>query len=94
MRHKLTQKRYLPLSSFRVWCDLREDTKGLLLHPTAWEGHVIGQVGLQERTHQADPFRTWVFLDELHQSSARHPLRDDLQRICRNTDERDDVRVF
>ena len=55
--------------------------------------HVIGQVRLQGRTHQADPIRARVFLNELHQSSVWHPPRDDLQRICRNTDERDDIRV-
>ena len=93
MGHKLTRRRSLPLSSFRVWCDLREDSQALRLHPTAWEGHVIGQVGLQEETHQADPLRTWIFLYELHQSSIGHPLRNDLQRICGNADERDNVWV-
>ena len=93
MRPKTTRRRCLPLSSFRVWCGLREDTQGLRLHPTAWEGHVIGQVGLHGKTHQVNPLRAWVFLDEHHQSSVRHPFRDDLQRICCNADERDDVRV-
>ena len=74
MKHKLTRRKSLPLSSFRVWRGLHEDSKDLRLHPTAWEGHVIGQVRLQGKTHQADPLRTWIFLEELHQSSVRHPL--------------------
>ena len=45
------------------------------------------------KTHEVDPLRTRVFLDELHQSSVWHPLRNDLQRVCGNADERDDVRV-
>jgi len=47
----------------------------------------------QEKAHQVDPLRTWVFLDELYQSSVRHPLRDDLQRVCCDANERDDVRM-
>ena len=29
----------------------------------------------------------------MRQSSIRHPLRDDLQRVCRDPDERDNVRM-
>jgi len=47
----------------------------------------------RERTDQVNPLRIWVFLDEFHQSSARHPFRDDLQRFCCDAYERDDVRV-
>ena len=56
-------------------------------------GRVTGQVRSQGNTYQADPVHTWVFLDELQQSSVRHPLRDDLQRVYCDPDERDDVRV-
>ena len=45
------------------------------------------------QTDQANPLRIWVFLDEFHQSSARHPFRNDLERICCDANERDDVRV-
>ena len=76
-----------------MWCGLREDSEGVRLRPTAWEDHVTGQVGLEGKAHQADPVRTWVLLDELHQGSVGHPLRDDLQRVCCDSDERDDVRV-
>jgi len=51
------------------------------------------QVRLQERTHQVDPTCAWISLDEFRQSFVRHPLRDDLQRVFRDTDERDNVRV-
>jgi len=46
-RPKTARRKCLPLSSFHVWCDFCEDTKGLRLHPTAWEDHVIGEVRLQ-----------------------------------------------
>jgi len=94
MRPKTARRKCLPLSSFRVWCGLRGDVQGLPLCPTAWEGHVIGQIQLQGRTCQADPIHTWILRDELHQSSVWHPLPDDLQMICRDADERDDVRVL
>ena len=93
MGPRTARKKCLPLSSFRVWCGLHEDSQGLRLRPTAWGDNVIGRVRLQGRTHQADPTGAWISLDELCQGSVRHPLRDDLQRICCNADERDDVRV-
>jgi len=93
MRLRTSRRECPPLSSFRVWCGLREDSEGLRLHPTAWQDHAIGQVRLRGKTHQTDPVHTWVLLNELHQGSVRHPLRDDLQRVCCDADERDDVRV-
>jgi len=35
MRLRTSRRKRLPLSSFRVWCGLREDSEGLRLHPTA-----------------------------------------------------------
>jgi len=52
------------------------------------------QVRFQGEAHQADPLHTRVFLDEFRQSSVRHPLRDNLQRVRYDADERDDVRVL
>ena len=94
MRPKTARRKCLPLSSFRAWYGLRGDIQGLRLCPPAWEDHVIGQAQLQGRTHQADPIRTWISCDELHEISVRHPLPDDLQRICRDADERDNARVL
>ena len=74
-------------------CSLREDGRGLRLCPIAWEDHVIGQVRLQGKTHQADPVRIWVFRDELYQIFVRHPLINYLQRVFCDADERDDIRV-
>ena len=93
IRLKTTWRECLPLSSFRGWCGLREDSQGLRLYPTAWEDHVTGQARLRGKTHQTDPLHTWVFLEELYQSSVRHPLRDNLERVRCDADERDDVRV-
>ena len=93
VRPRMNQRKHLPHLSFRVWCCSREDSQDPRLRPRAWEDHVIGQVRLLGKTHQADPVRTWVFLNELYQSSIRYPLRDNLQRICCNADERDDVWV-
>ena len=45
-------------------------------------------------THKADPVRVWIPLHKVHQSSVRHPLRDDLQRIRRDPDGGDDIWVL
>jgi len=66
MRPETSRRKCPPLSSFRVWCGLREDSEGLRLRPTAWEHDVIGQVRSEGKTDQGDPVRTWVFRDELH----------------------------
>ena len=77
-----------------MWCCLCEDSQDLRRHPVAWENDVIGQGLLwQGETHQADPIRTWIFLDELGQSPVGHPLRDNLQRVCCDADKRDDIQV-
>ena len=75
---RTTQRKCPPLSSFRVWCGLCEDSEGLQLRPTTWEDHVISQVRLQGRTHQVDSIHVRIFLNELRQSPVRRPLRDDL----------------
>ena len=89
----MTQRKHPPHSSSRVPCGLREGIQGLQPHPKALKNKIIGRAQLQESTHQADPSHAWSSLGKLGQSYVRHPVRDDLQRACRNTDERDYVRM-
>ena len=49
MRLRTSRRKHPPLSSFRVWCGLSEDSEGLRLHPTTWQGHALCQVRLRGR---------------------------------------------
>ena len=89
----MTQRKRPPHSSFRVPCGLREGIQDLQPHPEALKDVIISRARLQESAHQADPRHIWSSLDELGQSYVGHPVRDDLQRVYRNADERDYVRM-
>ena len=48
MQLKATQSGYLPLSSLRVWCVLREGTRDLLPHPIAEGDNIIDRTAIEE----------------------------------------------
>ena len=54
----------------------------------------MNQVRLQGKTNQANPIHTWIFIDVFSQRLIRHPLQNNLQRICCDADERDDIWVL